>query len=317
MLHDDLRNLTIPELAAPALFYANLVQPFGASHTHTAGYLARLRQRPSFARVIDEAQPYFGLFPAQTDPGIFTEAKCLRFGLTWRRPTRCGGAGTAPRCICANRGDRRNTAMKRFFSLAMALALASGAGGAAAQDYGYGDSYDSGYDASYDGGYVASYDNGYGDRYPSAYDSRHDDRYDNRYDSRYDNRCDDRYDYRGDSAAPLVGALLGSVIGNQLADGHDQDVATVAGAALGYAIASNSNGSCRNSYRDNRGYNGAHDSGYYDRSYYGAGYSGYNNYDNYNSYGRSGVSIIIGNASRAYYGDRYRSSRRDSRRYRY
>jgi glutathione S-transferase len=49
--------------AAPALFYANLVQPFGASHTHTAAYLERLRQRPSFARVIDEARPYFAMFP--------------------------------------------------------------------------------------------------------------------------------------------------------------------------------------------------------------------------------------------------------------
>ena len=49
--------------AAPALFYANLVMPFGATQTNAAAYLARLKGRPSFARVIVEAQPYFALFP--------------------------------------------------------------------------------------------------------------------------------------------------------------------------------------------------------------------------------------------------------------
>ena len=49
--------------AAPALFYANLVMPFGATQTNAAAYLARLKTRPSFARVIEEAQPYFALFP--------------------------------------------------------------------------------------------------------------------------------------------------------------------------------------------------------------------------------------------------------------
>jgi glutathione S-transferase len=49
--------------AAPALFYANLVVPFGDAHPHTAAYLARLMARPSFARVVKEAEPYFELFP--------------------------------------------------------------------------------------------------------------------------------------------------------------------------------------------------------------------------------------------------------------
>jgi glutathione S-transferase len=49
--------------AAPALFYANLVQPFGDAHGNVARYLERLMQRPSFARVVEEARPYFGLFP--------------------------------------------------------------------------------------------------------------------------------------------------------------------------------------------------------------------------------------------------------------
>jgi glutathione S-transferase len=49
--------------AAPALFYADLVMPFGDTHKHAACYLGRLRERPSFARVVEEAQPYFALFP--------------------------------------------------------------------------------------------------------------------------------------------------------------------------------------------------------------------------------------------------------------
>ena len=49
--------------AAPALFYANLVVPFGNAHGNIARYLERLMQRPSFARVVEEARPYFRLFP--------------------------------------------------------------------------------------------------------------------------------------------------------------------------------------------------------------------------------------------------------------
>ena len=49
--------------AAPALYYANRVHPFTASHGNVARYLERLTARPSFARVLREAEPYFGLFP--------------------------------------------------------------------------------------------------------------------------------------------------------------------------------------------------------------------------------------------------------------
>jgi glutathione S-transferase len=48
--------------AAPALYYANLVHPLGA-HERVAAYLKRLAARPSFARVLVEAEPYFGSFP--------------------------------------------------------------------------------------------------------------------------------------------------------------------------------------------------------------------------------------------------------------
>jgi glutathione S-transferase len=51
--------------AAPALFYANKVMPFGRAHANVAEYFDRLTQRPSFARALREAKPYFGLFPSE------------------------------------------------------------------------------------------------------------------------------------------------------------------------------------------------------------------------------------------------------------
>jgi len=49
--------------AAPALFYANLVVPFGDTHKNMAAYFDRLMKRPSFARAVAEAKPYFAMFP--------------------------------------------------------------------------------------------------------------------------------------------------------------------------------------------------------------------------------------------------------------
>jgi glutathione S-transferase len=49
--------------AAPALFYANKVHPLTAAFPHVRGYLARLEARPSFARVLREAEPYMSMFP--------------------------------------------------------------------------------------------------------------------------------------------------------------------------------------------------------------------------------------------------------------
>ncbi|MDH6232756.1 glutathione S-transferase [Mesorhizobium soli] len=51
--------------ASPALFYANEVLPFGDTHRHVAAYFERLKKRPSFARVLKEAEPYFHMFPRQ------------------------------------------------------------------------------------------------------------------------------------------------------------------------------------------------------------------------------------------------------------
>ncbi|OKO68711.1 glutathione S-transferase family protein [Bradyrhizobium sp. NAS96.2] len=52
--------------AAPALFYGNKVEPIGEGHQHLAAYLKRLKARSSFARVLNEAEPYFGMFPRES-----------------------------------------------------------------------------------------------------------------------------------------------------------------------------------------------------------------------------------------------------------
>jgi glutathione S-transferase len=51
--------------AAPALFYANEVMPFGDTHRNVAAYFNRLKARPSYARVLREAEPYFAMFPRE------------------------------------------------------------------------------------------------------------------------------------------------------------------------------------------------------------------------------------------------------------
>ncbi len=51
--------------AAPALFYADKLEGIGPGHGHVRRYLERLKGRPSFARVLAEAEPYFKFFPAR------------------------------------------------------------------------------------------------------------------------------------------------------------------------------------------------------------------------------------------------------------
>jgi len=72
MIDDELRagswalgeTFTLADCAAaPALFHANRVVPLSEQHRTTAAYLGRLVERPSFARVLAEAQPYFAMFP--------------------------------------------------------------------------------------------------------------------------------------------------------------------------------------------------------------------------------------------------------------
>ena len=58
------RTFTLADCAAaPALYYANKVHPFGEHRPRVARYLERLLARPSFKRVLAEAEPYFANFP--------------------------------------------------------------------------------------------------------------------------------------------------------------------------------------------------------------------------------------------------------------
>lgn len=58
--------------AAPALFFASTIQPFPQHLSRLQAYFDRLTARPSFRRVLDEAKPYFPLYP-------FAEAIPKRF----------------------------------------------------------------------------------------------------------------------------------------------------------------------------------------------------------------------------------------------
>jgi glutathione S-transferase len=49
--------------AAPALFYAATVHPFPRSAVQLHGYFERLVERPSVRQVIEDAAPYFPLYP--------------------------------------------------------------------------------------------------------------------------------------------------------------------------------------------------------------------------------------------------------------
>ena len=51
--------------ALPALFYANMVEPFGDANKNVTGYFERLKVRPSVARVMKEAEPYFNMVPKE------------------------------------------------------------------------------------------------------------------------------------------------------------------------------------------------------------------------------------------------------------
>ncbi len=49
--------------AAPSLFYAHILQPFGPQHLALAAYFERLLQRGSVQRVLEEARPWLKYFP--------------------------------------------------------------------------------------------------------------------------------------------------------------------------------------------------------------------------------------------------------------
>jgi glutathione S-transferase len=49
--------------AFPPLFYGNMVEPFGDADKNVTAYFERLKTRPSVARVLAEAEPYFSMVP--------------------------------------------------------------------------------------------------------------------------------------------------------------------------------------------------------------------------------------------------------------
>ena len=51
--------------AAPPLFYGSMVEPLGDANKNLAAYFERLKTRPSFARVLKEAEPYFQMVPKE------------------------------------------------------------------------------------------------------------------------------------------------------------------------------------------------------------------------------------------------------------
>jgi glutathione S-transferase len=51
--------------AAPSLFYGSMAEPFGDAHKNLSAYMERLKARPSFARVLKEAEPYFQMVPKE------------------------------------------------------------------------------------------------------------------------------------------------------------------------------------------------------------------------------------------------------------
>jgi glutathione S-transferase len=52
--------------AAPALFYADMLIPLSPAYPNAARYLERLKQRPSYARALEEAKPYLHMVPKPT-----------------------------------------------------------------------------------------------------------------------------------------------------------------------------------------------------------------------------------------------------------
>jgi glutathione S-transferase len=66
-------RFTMADCAAmPALFYASILEPLPTAHRKLGGYFERLMGRPSVRRTLEEARPYFPLFP-------FNEAIPARF----------------------------------------------------------------------------------------------------------------------------------------------------------------------------------------------------------------------------------------------
>ena len=100
----------------------------------------------------------------------------------------------------------------------------------------------------------------------------------NRYSGRYQTAI------AGRSRIAMLGAIVGGLIGNQFGHGRGRDAATLAGAALGHAVASDAANNC--------------DAGYRSRGYRSGSYGGYYGYP-------PGISIRIGSGYRGGYAPYY------------
>lgn len=167
--------------------------------------------------------------------------------------------------------------MKRLLAAATALALTVGAGSAfaAPQDHAryYDDRYHDAYGAQYDWAQVI-------DVAPIITQGRQ---------PVYREQCweqpvrqrvvydDYRHQRQRSSAAPVLGAVIGGVVGNQFGSGSGKVAMTVAGAALGHAIARDGQRYEDHRYRNDR----------YGYDHYGYDRYGYDRYDRY-GHGRHG-----------------------------
>lgn len=62
---------TLADVAAsPALMYADVVAPITAETPKVSAYLDRLMARPSYARALKEAEPFFHMFPGPKKPSL-------------------------------------------------------------------------------------------------------------------------------------------------------------------------------------------------------------------------------------------------------
>ena len=224
--------------------------------------------------------------------------------------------------------------MKRLHGLAMAIAIATAPAVAIAQEY-PDDSTAPADEASvaYDGGQNidsmgrridadehwdagddsrsedSRYDDGVDERDRYAYDHPdgdgyrderyRDDRDDGRYESRYDHpRYDGDCRRKADHASPVLGFLLGGLIGNQFGHGGGRAAMTIVGAHLGHEIARDAVNTCEDRY--SRGYRGSIG--------YGVGYGHHRYHSGYSLFfGYAPYDYGFGNPSGGYWDYRFRA----------
>ena len=113
--------------AAPPLFYGNMVVPFGEAQKNLAAYLERLKARPSFVRVLKEAEPYFQMVPKE--PGRSVEWLSQQGGYDPRHL--CGLSRQRPRNSSRTRSATISASPVPTTTISTSRPISSGAGRAA------------------------------------------------------------------------------------------------------------------------------------------------------------------------------------------